>query len=164
MARPTKYNKVFAEQARKLCLLGATDADLADFFGVHEDTINEWKKRHKEFSVSIKAGKDQADSEVADRLYQRARGFEHDSEEIKVVAGEVVRVPVRKVYPPDTTAAIFWMKNRQKDKWRDRHEVDHTSGDQPIPLLNGLVPSGPLVIEDDEDGSAASADDSSQED
>jgi hypothetical protein len=128
--RPTKYNHTFAEQARKLCLLGATDGDLAKFFGVNEDTINEWKKRHKEFSVSLRKGKDQADSEVADRLYQRARGFEHASEEIKVVEGEIVRVPITKIYPPDTTAGIFWLKNRQKGKWRDRQEIDHTSDGQ----------------------------------
>lgn len=127
-----------ADQARKLCLLGATDMELASFFGVNKDTITEWKKRHKEFSVSIKAGKDQADSEVADRLYQRARGFEHDSEEIKVVNGEVVRVPIRKVYPPDSTAVIFWLKNRQKDKWRDRQEIDHTSKGQAINPLGEL--------------------------
>lgn len=56
-------------------------------------------------------------------------GFEHDSEEIKVVSdgqgqgSSIERVPVRKIYPPDTVAAIFWLKNRQPGKWRDK--VDH---------------------------------------
>jgi hypothetical protein len=68
-------------------------------------------------------------------LYQRAMGFEHDSEEIKVVpigqgeGSEIERVPIRKVYPPDTAAAIFWLKNRQKKKWRDKIETGLTDGD-----------------------------------
>jgi hypothetical protein len=64
------------------------------------------------------------------RLYQRATGFEHDSEEIKIMSSEngqyVERVPIRKIYPPDTVAAIFWLKNRQKEKWRDKTEIDHS--------------------------------------
>lgn len=69
-----------------------------------------------------------ADANVADRLYQRAMGFEHDSEEIKVVEGSIERVPIRKIYPPDTVAAIFWLKNRQRDKWRDKVETGFTDG------------------------------------
>jgi hypothetical protein len=127
--RPTLYKEEYNEQAEKLCKLGATDAELADFFDVVEDTINEWKKVHPDFSVSIKKGKMLADANVAGRLYERAMGFEHDSEEIKVVridktgVEQVERVPVRKIYPPDSTAAIFWLKNRQPGKWRDRQEI-----------------------------------------
>ncbi len=54
MARPTKYQEAYAEQARKLCLLGYTDAELADFFEVSESTINKWKLDYPEFSESIK--------------------------------------------------------------------------------------------------------------
>lgn len=129
--RPTKWKEEFVEQAYKLSLLGATDKEIADFLDISESTLNEWKLTYPSFSESIKRGKAVADSNVADRLYQRAMGFEHDSEEIKVVSiggkdgSEVQRVPVRKVYPPDTVAAIFWLKNRQPDKWRDKQEVKH---------------------------------------
>lgn len=54
MARPTKYQEAYAEQARKLCLLGYTDAELADFFEVSESTINKWKIDYPKFSESIK--------------------------------------------------------------------------------------------------------------
>lgn len=124
--RPTKYKEEYNKQTYKLSLLGATDKELADFFDVNEDTINEWKKVHAKFSESIKKGKAQADANVANRLYQRALGFEHDSEEIKVISvgkeSIIERVPIRKVYPPDPTAAIFWLKNRQPSKWRDKQE------------------------------------------
>lgn len=133
--RPTLYKEEYCDLARKYCLLGATDKDLASFFDVTEDCINRWKVDHPDFFVSIKEGKEIADSNVADRLYQRAMGFEHDSEEIKVVSdgtgmgSSVERVAVRKVYPPDTAAAIFWLKNRQKAKWRDKIETGFTDGD-----------------------------------
>jgi hypothetical protein len=75
--RPTDYKTEYAEQTYKLCLLGATDKELANFFDVVESTINLWKQEHSEFSESIKRGKFQADANVADRLYQRATGYEH---------------------------------------------------------------------------------------
>ncbi|HBE2990990.1 TPA: terminase [Escherichia coli] len=123
MARPTKYQEAYAEQARKLCLLGHTDAELADFFEVSESTINKWKLDYPEFSESIKKGKAVADAEVSDRLYQRAMGFVAPDIDIRVIENRIVETPLEKYYPPDTTAAIFWLKNRQKDKWRDK--VDH---------------------------------------
>ncbi|QIY92232.1 terminase [Chryseobacterium gallinarum] len=121
---PTKYNEEYNEQVYKICLLGATDKDLADFFNVCEATINNWKNDYPGFLESIKRGKQIADANVADRLYQRALGFEHDSEEIKVIEGSVERVPVKKVYPPDPTSAIFWLKNRQPERWRDKQDVE----------------------------------------
>ncbi len=121
---PTKFKDEFNEQVEKLCKLGATDDEIADFFNVDVSTINNWKISHPEFLESIKAGKILADSNVADRLYQRALGFEHDSEEIKVADGEIIRVPVRKIYPPDSTAAIFWLKNRRAKEWRDKQEIE----------------------------------------
>ncbi|HFK5563482.1 terminase [Elizabethkingia anophelis] len=123
---PTKYLEVYNDQVYKLCLLGATDKEIADFFNVCEATINNWKNEHPSFLESIKAGKQIADYNVANRLYQRALGFEHDSEEIKIVEGSIERVPIKKIYPPDPTSAIFWLKNRQPAKWRDKQEVEQS--------------------------------------
>lgn len=127
--RPSKYQPEYAEQARKLCLLGSTDKELADFFEVAESTLNLWKLEHAEFSESIKRGKSQADADVADRLYQRAMGYEHPEVDIRVIDHEVVMTPITKIYAPDPTAAIFWLKNRQKAKWRDRIEQEITGAD-----------------------------------
>lgn len=132
--RPTAYKPEYADQAEKLCRLGATDKEMADFFDVAESTLNLWKKEHSEFSESLKRGKVIADANVADRLYQRAMGYEHDDVELKVVSignnqgSEVEEVKVRKYYPPDSTAAIFWLKNRRPREWRDKQEIEH-SGD-----------------------------------
>lgn len=126
MARPTKYEEAYAEQARKLCLLGHTDAELAEFFEVSESTINNWKHEHPEFLESIKKGKAVADGDVVDRLYQRAMGYVAPDLDIRVIENNIVETPFLKHYPPDTTAAIFWLKNRQPKVWRDKQEVEQT--------------------------------------
>jgi hypothetical protein len=152
MARPTKYKQEYAEQARKLCLLGATDAELAEFFEVNEDTVHEWKKVHSEFSESIKRGKAQADADVADRLYQRALGYEHPEVDIRVLNGMIVQTPIQKHYPPDATAAIFWLKNRQSKQWRDKIVQEHTdpTGGNPFASLLAAVNGSSLKVVKDE--------------
>jgi hypothetical protein len=137
MGRPSKYKPEFAEQAAKLCKLGATDAQLADFFEVAVSTINLWKVQHPEFSESIKVPKEEADQRVEQSLYRRAMGYEHDEVDIKVIDKEVVITPIRKHYPPDTTAAIFWLKNRKSDEWREK--VDHTLSNPDGSALNLTV-------------------------
>lgn len=123
MGRPTLYKPEYVEQALKLCRLGATDKELANFFNVAVDTINEWKNVHPEFSASLKAGKELADAEVADKLFKRATGYEHPAVKISATPDgrEHITEYVEK-YPPDTTAAIFWLKNRRPDLWRDKTE------------------------------------------
>jgi DNA-binding XRE family transcriptional regulator len=126
--RPTDYRAIYAGQAFKLCLLGATDAEMADFFDVSEQTINAWKGKHPKFLESIKRGKSHADTEVAHSLYKRALGYEHEA--VKIFCdkdGHITEAPYRERYPPETTAAIFWLKNRQSANWRDRKEMDLTS-------------------------------------
>lgn len=136
--RPSDYKEEYADQARKLCLLGATDRELADFFEVCEATINNWKIDHPVFLESLKAGKAQADAEVAEKLFRRALGYSHDA--VKIVADAKSKeehvVHYTEHYPPDTTAAIFWLKNRQRDKWRDKI-------DQELTGANG----GPVVVQ-----------------
>lgn len=122
--RPTKYKEEYSDQAYKLCLLGATDADLADFFGIQESTLNLWKGKHPEFMESLKDGREVADAQVAKRLYNRAMGYEHEDTHITHHQGEIIKTPIRKYYPPDTTACIFWLKNRQRGKWRDKQETE----------------------------------------
>lgn len=122
--RPSKYKAEFAEQARKLCLLGATDAEMADFFGVTEQTVNAWKAAHPAFLESITQGKILADAEVADKLHQRAMGYSHPAVKIFNNQGVELVVPYTEHYPPDTQAASLWLRNRQPKKWRDKQEPD----------------------------------------
>lgn len=125
--RPSSYKPEYAEQVAKLCALGATDVDLADFFGVSITTICNWKTSHEEFLVALKGGKEPADERVERSLYQRANGYTHDAVKIFPPKGDgaPVIVPYREHVPPDTTACIFWLKNRRPDLWRDKHEMEH---------------------------------------
>jgi len=127
--RPTLYNSKMNKQAEKFCKLGATDKELADFFDIAESTLNLWKTEHPKFMESIKKGKEQADAEVAEKLFKRATGYSHPDVDIKVVNDEIVTTRLTKHYPPDTAAAIFWLKNRQKKKWRDKIEQGFTDAD-----------------------------------
>lgn len=122
--RPTAYKPEYAEQAEKLCRLAATDIEIADFFDVDVRTINRWKEAHPEFCHSLKTGKELADERVERSLYARATGYEHDEVDIRVVGQEIVKTPIRKYYPPDTTAGIFWLKNRRKEQWREMKALE----------------------------------------
>lgn len=124
--RPTRYKPEFAKQALNYCYLGATDDQLAVYFDVTKRTIHYWKKKHPEFADAVKNGKDYADALVAKSLYQRAIGYSCPETKVNVYDGEVILTEITKHYPPDTTACIFFLKNRQPHLWRDKVEVEST--------------------------------------
>ena len=124
--RPSKFKDEYIELAYHYSLLGAVDRQMADFFDVTEKTFNNWKHDHPEFLQSIKRGKIIADSIVAESLYRRALGYTHPEEKIFQHEGRIIRAETLKHYPPDTTAAIFWLKNRQRENWREKVDHEHT--------------------------------------
>lgn len=127
---PTKYDPdIHPKKVYRMAMIGLRGADLALAMDVCESTIVDWKKIHPEFAEAMARGLDVADSEVAIALFQKATGYSHPAEEIRVVDGEVVRIPVERRYPPDTTAAIFWLKNRQRGVWRDVWNIEHSGKD-----------------------------------
>jgi hypothetical protein len=129
--RPSGYERDFAKQAGKLAVLGATDQEVADFFEVDVRTIYRWKHDYPEFCQSLKAGKDVADDRVERSLYQKAIGYEQDEVKIFMPGGadKPVYAPFRAKVAPDTTAAIFWLKNRRAEQWRDVKATELTGKD-----------------------------------
>jgi hypothetical protein len=125
LGAPTLYLQEMDDQARKLCLLGYTDAQLGVFFGVDEGTINNWKIVHPSFFKSIKSGKDIADCEVVDSLRNRALNG-------------------------DTTASIFWLKNRQPRNWRDKQDIEMTVTQSPFELFTGASATDTTQKEEEE--------------
>jgi transposase len=124
--RPTDFNPEYVRQAEKLCALGATDEEIADFFGVQTRTIYRWKAAHPEFSQAIKTAKELADERVERSLYQRACGYETDAVKIfmPASASKPVYAEYKEKVAADTTAAIFWLKNRRKETWADTKDVN----------------------------------------
>ena len=116
--RPSAYKPEFCQVAETVCKLGGIDKDVAEALKVDVATINRWKAAHEEFCESLKVGKGPADDRVKMSLYHRAIGYSHPEDDIRVVNGEVVITPTIKHYPPDTTACIFWLKNRLPDEFR----------------------------------------------
>jgi hypothetical protein len=131
--RKTAYKPEYANIAKRLALLGATDKDIAEAFDVCETTINAWKSKHIEFSEARKEGKMFADAKVAVSLYKRACGYSHPGVHISNYQGEITVTEITKHYPPDATSCIFWLKNGQRGRWTDRREFTGAEGDPLIP-------------------------------
>ena len=136
--RPSEFRDEYVAQAAKLCELGATDQELADFFEVDVRTIYRWKHGQDGFCQALKAGKELADERVERSLYQRAIGYEQDEVKIFMPGGasEPVYAPFKAKIAPDVTAAIFWLKNRRSGEWRDRQEHTGANGSPLIPESN----------------------------
>lgn len=141
VGRPSKYlPELHCKQVTELCLLGLTDEEIARVFDISVATLNNWKKDYPEFLEAMRDGKEKADARVASRLYQRAMGYEHADTDIRVVDKSIVETPIIKIYPPDTRAAEFWLKNRQPSRFRERTvtEVSGVDG-APIETVTGTL-------------------------
>lgn len=147
--RPTLYRQEYNQRAYRYCLLGATDAQVADYLDVSPATIDLWKAAHPRFLGAIKRGRIEADSKVALSLYNKAKGARWTEQQALVLKRveydahgkrtsedqRVETVEVTREAPPDTAAAFIWLKNRQPQLWRDRKELDVTSGGQSLEAL-----------------------------
>lgn len=100
---------------------GLTNAQIAHNIGINPDTLYTWMKRFPDVSESLKRGKEVVDRQVENALFKSAIGYMYEEETV-TNAGDVVTT--RKYAKPNTTAQIFWLKNRKPDTWRDRQEQD----------------------------------------
>lgn len=110
--RPSSYRDEYADQARKLCKLGAIDEEIADFFDVSVRTIHRWKLQFPEFAKALKAGKARADDRVVRALYKRAVGFSYQETRVFQYQGTPVYAEVETHVIPDVRAAMSWLVNR----------------------------------------------------
>ena len=125
---PTKYDERFVEQARIIMTnLGATMVDLAQIFAVTEGTLYQWIKLYPDLSKAIKEGREAFDTSMVEAsLRHRAVGYSHPDTHVSNYKGEVTLTPIIKHYAPDPTSMIFWLKNRDPNRWRDKQEVEHS--------------------------------------
>lgn len=143
VGRPLEYKPEFAVQAQKLCALGATDREIADFFEVSTVTIWRWAHRFDEFCNALRAGKEACDDRVERSLYNRAIGYSFDA--VKIFMPKDAPAPIYAPYvehvAPDVSAASLWLRNRRSDTWRDKQSHEHTGKDGAplIPAINVTI-------------------------
>lgn len=149
--RPTDYKEEYNELVFKYCLLGCIDREIAKLLGCSEETLNNWKHRYPEFLKSMKAGKEDADANVAKSLYKRATGYKYEEVTFERVDTQVnlsidneghvetmqdpwKKKVVTKLLPPDVQAQALWLKNRRgkikvgegSQHWADKQETGLT--------------------------------------
>ena len=136
------YSEEICKEAYELCgMFGATDKQLAVFFGVSYDTINYWKDSHPEFKLALQQGKLKADIEVAKALYRNSVGFEYEEEVAFNNKGTIIKTMLRKRRLPDPWSEVKWLSLRQKELWSEvtRVEVQNTNINiNRFEVLNGL--------------------------
>ena len=114
---------------------GLTDEQISRNMGIAYSTFREWKKKYSAFSAVLKRSKDVVDREVENALFKRAMGYKYD--EVTYERGEEVK-RVTKEVAPDTTAQIFWLKNRKPAEWRDKIDQQQTVTIQDDGFLEAL--------------------------
>ena len=100
---------------------GLTQQQIANNLGISIDTLIENKKKYSEFNDALKKGKEVVDFEVENALLKRALGYEYEEETYE---NGILTKKVKKHVAPDTTAQIFWLKNRKPNTWKDKVETD----------------------------------------
>lgn len=131
--RPTRFSSKVGEISAKLCRMGATDELLAEVFGVTPQTIGNWKNKHPEFFETIKKAKNEADAKVERSLFELACGFDYTAQKPmtlsdgKDLGSHIELVDYREHVIQNPTAIIFWLKNRQPEKWRDK-QINELTG------------------------------------
>ena len=121
---------------------GLTDKQIAKNIGITERTFTEWKSRFSSIYSALKKGKAPVDFEVENALLKRALGYDYKEiiKEIDNNGKQHVR-EITKHMPPDVGAAVFWLKNRRRDKWRDRPDLiqDAPQGNEILDSISDVL-------------------------
>lgn len=107
---------------------GLTDEQIANNIGVNVRTVYDWKNKFPQFSHALKVGKDVADRQVENAMHKSAIGYEYEevTQELDENGDLKVTKVVTKQVQPNSTAGIFWLKNRKPKEWRDKIETEHS--------------------------------------
>ena len=126
-ASERRYRPDFADQARKLAMLGLKDTEIAEVFNVKLSTLIDWTVVYPEFSAMLQSGRVTADAEVVEALHHAARGYSHPATKMWLTKVNVDGIEEPRViehsymeyYPPNVEACKTWLYNRQSDKWKN---------------------------------------------
>lgn len=120
------FNERFQETFVRLSKDGKTLEQIADVIGVSSRTLQNWMGKHPDLFRAVKEARQVADDLVEAALFSRALGYSHPEEKIFCSEGMICRADTVKHYPPETQAAMFWLRNRQPARWREKNEADVT--------------------------------------
>jgi len=140
--RPSKINN-YEKKKNIIALMyqrGFTDDEVAKAMDVSRKTLDNWKTKYKDFLHTLKKSKEISDHKVEQALFERATGYEHEDVDIRVVYNQIVKTKIIKHYPPDPTSMIFWLKNRQPDKWREKTETKVGFDEKAVELILAALP------------------------
>ena len=114
---------------------GLTDEQLAGKMGINPATLYDWKNKYPKISEALKKGKEVVDIQVENALLKRALGYDYQEQRIEKSDKDGTKIiqTIRHI-PADTTAQIFWLKNRRPDKWRDK-PIEKTSEDMEVKVV-----------------------------
>jgi hypothetical protein len=113
---------------------GLTDEQIAHNIGISRKTLSEWKVKYSDISDTLKKGKEVIDRQVENALLKRALGYSYT--EVTREGGVITKEVTKEVHP-DTTAQIFWLKNRKPSEWRDKQQIEH-SGETGVKIINDI--------------------------
>jgi hypothetical protein len=122
--RPLEYSPELIPVVKDFSDAGLSQEQMAQLLKIATQTLWDWMQKNPDFSDAVKGGKGISDDKVERSLYERALGYSHPEDQIFQFQGSPVIVPTVKHYPPDATSAIFWLKNRRPENWRERLELE----------------------------------------
>jgi hypothetical protein len=122
----SKYRPEYANFAREMCRLGATDIEVARGLGISLSCLWRWQSKYDDFFRAFLEGKEHCDDRVERALYHRAVGYSYPAVKIFNNQGQPLVVPYIEHIPPDVGAASKWLKSRRKEKWGDQQEINIT--------------------------------------
>ena len=137
--QPSKKEMIDLGLLEALYSFRMTDEEVCQILNISVASLTNYKKDEK-FLASIKKGKKISDERVEKSLFERATGYDHPEEDIKVISGKIVKTETIKHYPPETSAMIFWLKNRKKEIWRDKHDLNIGMNEESINTVLSLLP------------------------
>lgn len=122
---PTRHPVIL----KRLAGLGLNDKQIAQFLDITQDTLISWRNKYQVVRRALENARLDRDLKVVDALYQRAIGYEHEHDDIRVAGGEVVITPVKKHVQPDVRAQEIWLYNRMPEQWKSRSAIELTGKD-----------------------------------
>lgn len=114
---------------KRLAACGMNDKQIAAFLDITPETLVSWRNKYQVVRRALENARLDRDLKVVDALYQRAIGYEHDHDDIRVAGGEVVITPVKKHVSPDVRAQEIWLYNRMPEQWKSRSAIELTGKD-----------------------------------